>query len=131
MEQQHAGFSQAEYSTRPETEQIQPWTKHSYQTSKDFNCPLNGDASTRVDLDFGSGNTFDTSFFNNLSRGRGILQSDHLLWTNPTTRTIVQEFMASRDSFNAQFARSMVKMSNIGVKTGVNGEIRRVCSTVN
>ncbi|CAF2166493.1 peroxidase 62 [Brassica rapa] len=94
-------------------------------------CPLNGDASARVDLDFGSGNTFDTSFFNNLSRGRGILQSDHLLWTNPTTRTIVQEFLASKDSFNAQFARSMVRMSNIGVKTGANGEIRRVCSTVN
>ncbi|KAG2325247.1 hypothetical protein Bca52824_007975 [Brassica carinata] len=94
-------------------------------------CPLNGDASTRVDLDFGSGNSFDTSFFNNLSRGRGILQSDQVLWTNPSTRTIVQEFMASRDNFNAQFARSMVKMSNIGVRTGANGEIRRVCSAVN
>ncbi|KAL0725137.1 hypothetical protein Bca4012_039736 [Brassica carinata] len=94
-------------------------------------CPLNGDASTRVDLDFGSGNTFDTSFFNNLSRGRGILQSDQVLWTNPSTRTIVQEFMASRDNFNAQFARSMVKMSDIGVRTGANGEIRRVCSAVN
>lgn len=94
-------------------------------------CPQNGDASRRVDLDTGSGNTFDTSFFNNLSRGRGILQSDQILWTNPTTRPIVQEFMASRGNFNVQFARSMVKMSNIGVKTGVNGEIRRVCSVVN
>ncbi|CAH2079889.1 unnamed protein product [Thlaspi arvense] len=94
-------------------------------------CPQNGDASRRVDLDAGSGNTFDTSFFNNLSRGRGILQSDHVLWTNPTTRSIVQEFMSSRGNFNAQFARSMVKMGNIGVKTGANGEIRRVCSAVN
>ncbi|VVB09254.1 unnamed protein product [Arabis nemorensis] len=94
-------------------------------------CPQNGDGSNRVDLDAGSGNTFDTSFFNNLSRGRGILQSDHVLWTNPTTRRIVQEFMASRGNFNAQFASSMIKMSNIGVKTGANGEIRKVCTAVN
>ncbi|XP_010435877.1 PREDICTED: peroxidase 62-like [Camelina sativa] len=94
-------------------------------------CPQNGDGSARVDLDNGSGNTFDTSFFNNLSRGRGILQSDHVLWTNPTTKSIVQEFMASSSNFNVQFARSMVKMSNIGVKTGRSGEIRRVCSAVN
>lgn len=94
-------------------------------------CPQNGDGSRRVDLDNGSGNTFDTSFFNNLSRRRGILQSDHVLWTSPATRPIVQEFMTSSVNFNAQFARSMVKMSNIGVKTGVNGEIRRVCSAVN
>lgn len=94
-------------------------------------CPQNGDGSNRVDLDAGSGNTFDTSFFNNLSRGRGILQSDHVLWTNPTTRRIVQEFMASRGNFSAQFASSMIKMSNIGVKTGANGEIRRVCTAVN
>ncbi|ESQ47070.1 hypothetical protein EUTSA_v10028309mg [Eutrema salsugineum] len=40
------------------------------------------------------------------------------------------EFMASRGNFNAQFAKSMVKMSNIGVKTGANGEIRRVCSAI-
>ncbi|KAL1205390.1 Peroxidase 62 [Cardamine amara subsp. amara] len=94
-------------------------------------CPQNGDGSNRVDLDNGSGNTFDTSFFNNLSRGRGILQSDNVLWTTPATRPIVQEFMTSRVNFNVQFARSMVKMSNIGVKTGVNGEIRRICSAVN
>lgn len=94
-------------------------------------CPQNGDGSARLDLDTGSGNTFDTSYFINLSRNRGILQSDHVLWTNPTTRPIVQEFMTSRSNFNVQFARSMVKMSNIGVKTGRNGEIRRVCSAVN
>ncbi|CAA0406350.1 unnamed protein product [Arabidopsis thaliana] len=94
-------------------------------------CPQNGDGSARVDLDTGSGNTFDTSYFINLSRNRGILQSDHVLWTSPATRSIVQEFMAPRGNFNVQFARSMVKMSNIGVKTGTNGEIRRVCSAVN
>ncbi|XP_010547659.1 PREDICTED: peroxidase 62 [Tarenaya hassleriana] len=94
-------------------------------------CPQNGDGSRRVDLDTGSANTFDTSFYNNLRTGRGILQSDQSLWNDPSTRAVVQQFLSPRGSFNAEFARSMVKMSNIGVKTGANGEIRRVCSAVN
>ncbi|XP_010444341.1 PREDICTED: peroxidase 71-like [Camelina sativa] len=94
-------------------------------------CPQNGDASVRVDLDTGSGTTWDTSYYNNLSRGRGVLQSDQVLWTDPATRPIVQQLMAPRSTFNFEFARSMVRMSNIGVVTGTNGEIRRVCSAVN
>ncbi|KFK28099.1 hypothetical protein AALP_AA8G472200 [Arabis alpina] len=94
-------------------------------------CPQNGDASVRVDLDTGSGTTFDTSYYNNLSRGRGVLQSDQVLWTDPATRPIVQQLMSPRSTFNAEFARSMVRMSNIGVLTGANGEIRRVCSAIN
>uniref|UniRef100_A0A1J3ID72 Peroxidase n=1 Tax=Noccaea caerulescens TaxID=107243 RepID=A0A1J3ID72_NOCCA len=94
-------------------------------------CPQNGDASVRVDLDNGSGTTFDNSYFINLSRGRGVLQSDQILWTDPATRTIVQQLMSPRSTFNAEFARAMVRMSNIGVLTGANGEIRRVCSAVN
>ncbi|AED97842.1 Peroxidase 71 [Arabidopsis thaliana] len=94
-------------------------------------CPQNGDGSVRVDLDTGSGSTWDTSYYNNLSRGRGVLQSDQVLWTDPATRPIVQQLMAPRSTFNVEFARSMVRMSNIGVVTGANGEIRRVCSAVN
>ncbi|CAH2043573.1 unnamed protein product [Thlaspi arvense] len=94
-------------------------------------CPQNGDASVRVDLDTGSATTFDTSYFNNLSRGRGVLQSDQILWTDPATRPIVQQLMSPTSTFNAEFARAMVRMSNIGVLTGANGEIRRVCSAVN
>ncbi|XP_022762423.1 peroxidase N1-like [Durio zibethinus] len=98
-------------------------------------CPENGDASRRVDLDTGSGNRFDTSFFTNLRNGRGILESDQKLWTDATTRPIVQQFLGVRGlqalNFNVEFGRSMVKMSNIGVKTGTEGEIRRVCSAIN
>lgn len=94
-------------------------------------CPQNGDASVRVDLDTGSATTFDTSYFNNLSRGRGVLQSDQVLWTDPATRPIVQQLMSPRSTFNGDFARAMVRMSNIGVLTAASGEIRRVCSAVN
>ncbi|KAG8498136.1 hypothetical protein CXB51_007247 [Gossypium anomalum] len=88
-------------------------------------CPQNGDGSRRIDLDTGSGNRFDTSFFANLRNGRGILESDQKLWTDPSTRTFVQRFLGERGSlplnFNVEFARSMVKMSNIGFTITMKG----------
>lgn len=97
-------------------------------------CPAGGD-NNRVPLDNGSENRFDTSFFTNLQNGRGVLESDQKLWSDNSTRTIVQRFLGIRGllglTFSVEFTRSMVKMSNIEVKTGTAGEIRRVCSAVN
>ena len=114
-------------TTGPADPTIDPTLLAQLQTQ----CPQNGDASVRVDLDTGSGTTFDTSYYNNLGRGRGVLQSDQVLWSDPATRPIVQQLMSPRSTFNAEFARAMVRMSNIGVLTGANGEIRRVCSAIN
>ncbi|KAH6789976.1 peroxidase superfamily protein [Perilla frutescens var. frutescens] len=98
-------------------------------------CPANGDTSTRVGLDNGSQDRFDNSYFSNLRDGRGILESDQRLWGDASTRNVVQRFLGVRGllglTFNVEFGRSMVKMSNVEVKTGNNGEIRRVCSAVN
>ncbi|KAH0988910.1 hypothetical protein GBA52_000393 [Prunus armeniaca] len=98
-------------------------------------CPQNGDAARRVDLDAGSGNTFDATFFRNLQNGRGILESDQKLWTDASTKSFVQRFLGVRGlqalNFNLEFGRSMVKMSNIGIKSATNGEIRRICSAIN
>ncbi|KAB2628423.1 peroxidase N1-like [Pyrus ussuriensis x Pyrus communis] len=98
-------------------------------------CPENGDTARRVDLDTGSASRFDATFFTNLKNGRGILESDQMLWTDATTKSFVQRFLGVRGlqalNFNIEFGKSMVKMSNIGVKSATNGEIRRICSAVN
>ncbi|KAI4296339.1 hypothetical protein L6164_036305 [Bauhinia variegata] len=98
-------------------------------------CPQNGDTSKRIALDNGSQTKFDTSYFANLRSGRGILQSDQVLWNDASTKTFVQRFLRVRGSpgltFNVEFGKSMVKMSNIGVKTGADSEIRRRCSAFN
>ncbi|XP_050260558.1 cationic peroxidase 2-like [Quercus robur] len=93
-------------------------------------CPQNGDATRRVGLDTGSQNRFDSSFFSNLGTGRGVLESDQKLWTDASTRSFVQSLLGS-NAFNVQFGKSMVKMSNIGLKSGTQGEIRKVCSKIN
>ncbi|KAL3724080.1 hypothetical protein ACJRO7_036148 [Eucalyptus globulus] len=98
-------------------------------------CPQNGDGTRRVALDTGSPSRFDASFFANLRSGRGVLESDQKLWTDASTKTFVQGFLSGRGStqldFNTEFAKSMVKMSKIGVKTGTDGEIRKICSAIN
>ena len=92
-------------------------------------CPQN-QPTKRVALDTHSQLKFDTSYFVHLKRGRGILRSDQVLWTDPSTRPFVQKYLATAP-FNYQFGKSMVKMSNVGVKQGDEGEIRSKCSAIN
>lgn len=98
-------------------------------------CPNGGDGSRRVALDTGSVNNFDNSYYANLRSGRGVLESDAVLWSDPTTQRFVQRFLGLRGllglRFNVEFGRSMVKMGNIELKTGTQGEIRRVCNAIN
>ncbi|KHN33516.1 Cationic peroxidase 2 [Glycine soja] len=96
-------------------------------------CPQNSGGSNRVALDTGSQTRFDTSYFANLRIGRGILQSDQALWNDPSTKSFVQRYLGGFKGllFNVEFAKSMVKMSNIELKTGTDGEIRKICSAIN
>lgn len=98
-------------------------------------CPQNSDGTRRIGLDTGSADKFDVSFFANLRKGRGILESDQMLWTDATTKPFVQRFLGGKGpsglNFYMEFGKSMVKMSNIDVKTGTQGQIRKVCSAIN
>ncbi|GJX06514.1 peroxidase N1-like protein [Tanacetum coccineum] len=98
-------------------------------------CPNGGNGTTRVGLDRGSVNRFDKSFYKNLRNGRGVLESDAKLLSNPTTQRFVERFSGVRGTrqlrFNVEFGKSMVKMGNIKLKTGRQGEIRRVCTAIN
>jgi len=95
-------------------------------------CPANGNGNGRVALDKGSKSTWDRNYFQNLIAGNAVLESDEGLVSDPDTRRLVDTFANSIDSFNSAFTQSMVKLSNIGVKTpSQGGEIRRMCSVAN
>ncbi|CAN0921282.1 Peroxidase N1 [Linum grandiflorum] len=98
-------------------------------------CPQNGDPARRVAMDTGSVSRFDNSYYANLRSGRTVLESDSVLWTDAGTRVMAQRFLGIRGlaglTFAVEFARSMVRMGNIEIKSGAQGEIRRVCSAVN
>lgn len=79
---------------------------------------------------------FDVNYFKNVRDGNGVLESDQRLWGDPTTRDIVQKYAGTLRGllglrFDFEFKKSMVKMSSIEVKTGTQGEIRKICSKFN
>nr|XP_043625971.1 peroxidase N1-like [Erigeron canadensis] len=98
-------------------------------------CPNGGNPLNRVGLDTGSVNSFGNSFYNNLRYGRGVIESDAKLWSDRRTRIFVKRFLGTMPQtgsrFNEEFGRAMVKMGNNNVKTGKQGEIRKVCSAIN
>ncbi|KAL2533110.1 Peroxidase superfamily protein [Abeliophyllum distichum] len=99
-------------------------------------CPKDGDGSIRVALDKDSQFKFDVNFFKNVRDGNGILESDQRLWGDSSTRRIVQNYAGNIIGllgfrFDFEFPKAMIKMSSIEVKTGTQGEIRKICSKFN
>uniref|UniRef100_J3LLQ6 Peroxidase n=1 Tax=Oryza brachyantha TaxID=4533 RepID=J3LLQ6_ORYBR len=100
-------------------------------------CPASEPESTTLrNLDPPTPDAFDNSFYANIVRNRGLLQSDQGMLSAPggaaaTTAPIVVRFAGSQDDFFQSFATAMIKMGNIGSLTGSLGEIRRNCRVVN
>lgn len=99
-------------------------------------CPKNGDGLKKVDLDKDSPLKFDVSFFKNVRNGYGILESDQRLLADPSTKDVVDKYAGNLRGllglrFSYNFQKAMIKMSSIEIKTGTQGEIRKVCSKFN
>lgn len=93
-------------------------------------CPPPANPVTTVALDRNSSLSFDSNYFEGLTKKQGILTSDNALLTNPEAATLVKKFKKF-DAFKKAFADSMVKMGAIGVLTGTEGEIRKNCRVIN
>ncbi|CAI8592747.1 unnamed protein product [Vicia faba] len=99
---------------------------------KTFKCKNINDNTTIVEMDPGSRNTFDLSYYSQVVKRRGLFESDSALLTNSVTKSLVTQFLqGSLENFYAEFAKSIEKMGQIKVKTGSQGEIRKHCALVN
>ena len=94
-------------------------------------CPLRGDVNTVQALDPITPFSFDNNYYKNLLLGKGLLTSDEALCTDPQTKNIVKLFAANQERFFTSFTSAMVKLGNVGVKTGAQGNIRRNCAMFN
>ncbi|KAK4492773.1 hypothetical protein RD792_000093 [Penstemon davidsonii] len=92
-----------------------------------------GDQTTLAEMDPGSFKTFDEDYYTLVAKRRGLFTSDSALLDDNATKAYVRRHAISsqRSKFFEDFAVSMVKMGNIEVLTGNNGEIRRQCAFVN
>ncbi|KAK2394570.1 peroxidase [Trifolium repens] len=96
-------------------------------------CPNSGPGTTLTNLDLTTPDTFDSAYYSNLKIGKGLFQSDQELFSTSGADTIaiVDSFNNNQTLFFENFKVSMVKMGNIGVLTGSQGEIRTQCNFVN
>ncbi|KAL1320588.1 hypothetical protein HN51_065263 [Arachis hypogaea] len=96
-------------------------------------CPNGGPGNTLTNLDLTTPDTFDNKYFSNLQSLNGLLQSDQELFSTvgASTLSIVNSFSSNQTLFFEAFKASMIKMGNIGVLTGSQGEIRKQCNFVN
>ncbi|KAI7737278.1 hypothetical protein M8C21_007371, partial [Ambrosia artemisiifolia] len=91
-------------------------------------CRTQNDTTTIVEMDPGSRNTFDLSYYTLLLKRRGLFESDSALTRNSNTLAFINQLLQGSLNFFSQFASSMEKMGQIEVKTGTTGEIRRNCA---
>lgn len=76
-----------------------------------------------------SGSTFDTHYYMSLLKGRGLLFADQQLMAERKTARLVSAYASDDGStFRMDFARAMLKMSNLDVLTGNQGVVRLNCS---
>ncbi|KAK6282152.1 hypothetical protein POUND7_015977 [Theobroma cacao] len=111
---------------------IDPTMNQDYALSLRGPCPRKNLDPTVVALnDVTTAFIFDYAYGGNLQKGLGLLSTDQMLGVDSLTRPYVNIMARDQQIFFNYFVKAMIKMSNIGVKTGSNGEIRSDCGSFN
>ncbi|KAJ1689337.1 hypothetical protein LUZ63_013492 [Rhynchospora breviuscula] len=105
----------------------------SFAMARRKNCPASGGDTNLAPLTTPNTNRFGNQYFKNLMVGRALLHSDQELFKGGAGPTdgMVRRYGKDGGAFARDFAAAMVRMGNIGLKTGNQGEIRLDCWKVN
>ncbi|KAH9611339.1 hypothetical protein KSS87_016533 [Heliosperma pusillum] len=93
-------------------------------------CPT-ATTNNTTNLDLRTPNKFDNKYYVDLMNRQGLFTSDQTLYTDPRTRGIVTSFAVNQSLFFEKFVIAMLKMGQLSVLTGGQGEIRANCSARN
>ncbi|KAF8032777.1 hypothetical protein BT93_D1617 [Corymbia citriodora subsp. variegata] len=121
-----------EESTERRYDYFQRYTTF-YDTLRSI-CPETGSDNRLASLDYVTPFFFDNHYFLNILQGRGLLPSDNALINEDHEGVILRHvwtYASDREAFFHAFANSVVKMGNINVLAGSEGEIRRTCRFIN
>ncbi|KAL6596652.1 hypothetical protein ACP70R_047295 [Stipagrostis hirtigluma subsp. patula] len=112
---------------------VDPSLDSEYADKLKMRCKSVDDKTMLSEMDPGSSKTFDTSYYRHVAKRRGLFQSDASLLTDATTKGYVQRIATGKfdDEFFRDFSESMIKMGNVDVLTGDQGEIRKKCYVAN
>ena len=117
----------------PPTMQVDSGLSSGYATLLRALCPSNANASTPTTtvMDLSTPAVLDNNYYKLLPLNLGLHFSDDQLIRNATLAPFASAFAANETLWKEKFAAAMIKMGNIEVKTGTQGEIRLNCSVVN
>ncbi|KAK7260990.1 hypothetical protein RIF29_27293 [Crotalaria pallida] len=94
-------------------------------------CPSDANPSVTVNNDPETSMVFDNQYYKNLLTNKGLFQSDSVLLNDNRTRKLVEDLANDQDLFFENWGQSFLKLTNVGVKTGDEGEIRLFCAETN
>ncbi|KAL4203039.1 hypothetical protein AMTRI_Chr02g266540 [Amborella trichopoda] len=115
------------------TSQVDPTLDADYAATLQSLCPFNASTNneTTVPMDVFTPDDLDVNYYVGVTQNFGLFTSDQTLLTNDSTSALVEENIGSPDVWQARFAAAMIKMGDIEVLTGTDGEIRTNCRVVN
>lgn len=93
-------------------------------------CPRPNLFDITVDMDQVTPIRFDSQYYKNLASKTSVLSSDQVLYDDVRTRPLVR-VLESKLAFLSKFGPAMVRMGNINVLTGNQGEVRLNCRRKN
>ncbi|KAL5795243.1 hypothetical protein ACOSQ2_000063 [Xanthoceras sorbifolium] len=97
-------------------------------------CPESGRDDELAPLDYVTPARFDNQYFINLVQGNGLLHSDNVLVNEDHEGEIMKKvwaYASDEELFFTSYVNSIIKMGNIRVLTGIEGEVRKNCRFVN
>ncbi|RWV90156.1 hypothetical protein BHE74_00040266 [Ensete ventricosum] len=92
-------------------------------------CPPG--SNNTVSMDPKSPQRFDNHYYRSLLQNRGLFSSDQTLLSTQGTTTQVKRLASNYKRFQRKFAAAIVKMGEIGILTGSEGEVRANCRRIN
>ncbi|XP_021771550.1 peroxidase 12-like [Chenopodium quinoa] len=107
-----------------------PTMDQTFAKNLKLTCPTKTTDNT-TNLDIRTPNVFDNKYYVDLMNRQGLFTSDQDLYANSKTRDIVTSFAINQNLFFQKFIDAMVKMGQLHVLTGSQGEIRANCSARN
>ncbi|XP_024542716.1 peroxidase 27 [Selaginella moellendorffii] len=73
----------------------------------------------------------DNQYFANVQARKGLFTSDQELLFDGRTKPAIDKYAASSSAFSRDFAKAIQKLSELGVLTGSQGSVRKICAIAN
>lgn len=93
-------------------------------------CP-NANSGNTANLDIRTPATFDNKYYLDLMNKQGLFTSDQDLNIDSRTKGLVNDFAVNQNLFFEKFINAFIKVSQLNVLVGNQGEIRAKCNVVN